>query len=113
MVAGPLLLTGASGLLGTWLRRTCPTGHDVVGVVHRRVVADVPVVKADLRDADAVKAAVRQVQPSLVLHTAYAKDRASIIDASRHVVEAAAEVDADIVLVSTDAVFSGDGTPRG
>jgi dTDP-4-dehydrorhamnose reductase len=59
-----------------------------------------------------VQAAFDAVKPQLVIHAAYARDRASIVDATRHVVEAAGEVHADIVLVSSEAVFSGDGRPR-
>ena len=112
MVAGRVLLTGASGLLGGWLIRTAPAGCDVVGVVHTRSVPGVPSIRADLRDAGDVRSAVRQVQPALVVHAAYAVDAASIVDATRHVVEAAAEVGAAVVFVSTDAVFSGDGVAQ-
>lgn len=112
MSGGPILLTGASGLLGTWLRRSSPADREVIGLVNRRAVVDLRTVKADLRDAGAIEAAVRKVQPSMVLHAAYAKDRQSIVDATRHVGQAAAAIDADVLFVSTDAVFSGDGTPR-
>ena len=67
---------------------------------------------ADLRDANAVVAAVREVRPSLVIHAAYAHDRASIVEATRHVVAAVRRIGADVLFVSTDAVFSGDGAPR-
>lgn len=108
-----VLLTGASGLLGTLLRRAPPSGCELVAVTHRHEVRDMSTVHADLRDADEVESAVRQARPSLVVHAAYAKDHASIVDATHNVARAAAEVGADILLVSTDAVFSGDGVPRG
>jgi len=106
-----VLLTGAAGLLGTWLRRSAPSGVDVVSVVHRRHLAG-HLVTADLRDPAAVEAAVNAVKPQLVIHAAYARDRASIVDATRHVAEVADEVRADLILVSSEAVFSGDGRPR-
>jgi dTDP-4-dehydrorhamnose reductase len=46
------------------------------------------------------------------VHTAYAHDRASIVTATKHVAEVAVAVGADIVFISTDAVFSGDGVGR-
>ncbi len=56
--------------------------------------------------------AVKRADPSLVIHAEYAKDRAAIVDATAHVVASACEVDADIVVISADAVFSGDGIAR-
>jgi len=107
-----VLLTGASGLLGTWLRRTVPAGIDLVGLVHRRTLDGNRRVEADLRDFAATRAAIDRVHPDLVIHAAYRTDEVSIVDATRHVVDAAGAVDADVVFISTDAVFSGDGWPR-
>ena len=112
MVAGRVLLTGASGLLGGWLIRTAPARCDLVGVAHTGPVSVVPSVRADLRDAEAAGAVIRQVAPAIVIHAAYAVDQASIVEATRHVVEAAGEVGAHVVYVSTDAVFAGDGAPQ-
>lgn len=106
-----VLLTGAAGLLGTWLRRAAPSEVDLVSVSHRRHLPG-DVVTVDLRDRAAVRAAFEVVMPQVVIHAAYARDRASIVDATRHVADAAGEVRADVILVSSEAVFSGDGTPR-
>jgi dTDP-4-dehydrorhamnose reductase len=66
---------------------------------------------ADLRDRELAIAALARVRPSIVIHAAMALDSTSIVDATRHVVEAATLVGADLVYISTDAVFSGDGRP--
>ena len=55
---------------------------------------------------------LHSVRPSLVIHAAMAVDAASIVDATTNVTEGASLVGADVVYVSTDAVFSGDGRPR-
>lgn len=110
VVGGVVMVTGASGLLGTWLRRTASGRADVVSVAHRSKLADEPRVVADLRDGDAVRKAVGRVQPSLVIHAAYAQDRPSIVEATVNVSDAAAAIGAEVLYVSTDAVFSGDGT---
>lgn len=47
-----------------------------------------------------------------MVHAAYARDEASIVTATQHVVSAAHSVGADVLHVSTDAVFCGDGVPR-
>src|SRR4051812_47712023 len=111
-MTGSVLLTGASGLLGHWLLRSAPRSGDVVALTHRRSVGAAATVAADLREAMAVTAAVAAVDPTLVVHAAYARDRASIVDATRHVVDAANAVGAQVLFVSTDAVFLGDGYPR-
>lgn len=112
MTDGRVLLRGASGLLGTWLRRTAPVGTEVVGLTHRTRLRDAPEVMADLRDPGAVVAAVHLVRPSLVIHAAYARDPVAIVAATQNVVDAAQKVGVDVLYVSSDAVFSGDGSPR-
>jgi dTDP-4-dehydrorhamnose reductase len=112
VVLGTVLLTGATGLLGTWLRRTVPVGVDVVALTHRARLGSSAEVVADLRNPKAVLASVHRVRPALVLHAAYAHDDASIVDATQNVMDAAESTGADVLYVSTDAVFSGDGLPR-
>lgn len=106
-----VLLTGAAGLLGTSLRRTAPPECNVIAATHQRRVSANDVV-ADLRDRDAVASALTEVKPGLVIHAGYARDRASIVDATSNVVDMAQEVSAQLIFVSSEAVFSGDGTPR-
>lgn len=109
-MATRVLLTGASGLVGTWLRGTAPADVEVVSVVHRTAVAGSSVT-ADLRDGAAVAGAFGAVRPSLVIHAAMAVDADSIVGATGHVAEQAALAGADLVHISTDAVFAGDGRP--
>ena len=68
--------------------------------------------RADLRDARSTMSAVTRADPSLIIHAAYTYERAAIVDATQHVVAAADEVGAEIVFISTDAVFCGDGNAR-
>lgn len=105
-----VLLTGATGLLGTWLRRTAPAAVDVVPLTHRTALAtDGVQATADLRVREATVTAITRAAPTLVLHAAYALDEPSIVGATRHVAEGAVAADADLILISTDAVFAGDG----
>lgn len=106
------MLTGASGLLGTWLRRTAAAGTEVVSLTHRRSVGGDREVRADLRDDEAVRVAFQGTRPDLVIHAAFARDEESIVGATRHVVEGAQRSGATVVYISSEAVFSGDGRRR-
>lgn len=106
------LITGASGLLGSWLRATVPDDADLVSVTHRTPIDGAWTLVLDLREGEAVDLAVRRTRPHVVIHAAYAKDEASIVDATRNVASAASAVGAALVHVSTEAVFAGDGSVR-
>ena len=106
-----MLLTGASGLVGTWLRKMVPADVELISWTHRTQVASSRSVVGDLRDRQAVTAALAEIRPSLVIHAAMAVDPVSIVEATRNVAEGASIVGADLVYTSTDAVFSGDGRP--
>lgn len=68
-----VLITGASGFAGTWLCRQCAEAGDEVVALSRR--GTVPEgcgqgVAVDMRDGDAMRAAVRAAAPELVYHLA-------------------------------------------
>jgi GDP-4-dehydro-6-deoxy-D-mannose reductase len=68
-----VLITGASGFAGTWLCRQCAqAGDEVVGLSRRGLVPDGcgRGVAVDMRDGEAVRAAVRAAEPELVYHLA-------------------------------------------
>lgn len=108
VVAVRVLLTGASGLVGTWMRRTVPDAVDLVCVRHRSPVAWPRVADLDVRDPRSVVEVVGAVAPDVVVHLAYAVDERSIVHGTR----ALAATGAPLILASTDAVFSGDGRVR-
>lgn len=107
-----VLLTGASGLVGTWMLKTVSSGIDVTAAVHTSELDWPRVVRGDLRDPQQARRLVEQAGPDVVVHGAYERDFRSIVDATANVAEAARGAAADLVMVSTDAVFAGDGSPR-
>ncbi|MCC6315176.1 MAG: dTDP-4-dehydrorhamnose reductase [Thermomicrobiales bacterium] len=114
-----VLFTGAAGQLGSYLRPALlRAGATVVGT-GSRPGPGVDLV-ADVTDRDAVRRALVEAAPDLVVHGAAYTDvdgaerdpaRAAVvnIEGARNVALAAREVGAWLVAVSTDFVFSGLG----
>ena len=101
-----LLITGCSGYLGGELARRAP---DATGTY---LSAERPgAVQLDVRDQDAVARLMSELRPAAVIHTAYreARDGAREVNVAgaRNLAQAAAEVGARLVHVSTDLVFDG------
>lgn len=105
-----IVVTGAGGQLGVELVEAGRAqGHDVVGVTREQL---------DVVDANAVSDTFRTLRPDVVVHAAAwtavdacegDPERAFLVNArgTRHVVDAAREVGARVVYVSTDYVFDG------
>jgi len=112
-----LLITGASGTLGHNVARIAgQQGWDVVGTYYT-TPPQLPGEwhRLDVRDRDAVMAAVRQAQPAAIIHTAYmyrgAAMWATTADGAAYVALAAAGAGARLVHISSDAVFDGTSNP--
>lgn len=102
---------GGSGYLGRELTRQATNqGHETVGTYLTRP-GDCPKAQwrpVDIRQLDEVVAAATAVRPSVIINAAYRKqDWASTADGAANVAVAAVSVDARLVHVSSDAVFSG------
>ncbi len=112
-----LFITGASGTLGRNLARIAQQeGWDVFGTYH---TAPPPLSgqwrKLDVGNRDAVMALVRLTQPTAIVHTAYMYRGAAMwatnADGAAYVAQAAREVGARLVHISSDAVFDGTSNP--
>ncbi len=118
-----LLVTGASGYLGRRLARRAAAGHDVLaGYAHRPdAVAAGTSVHLDFERPAAVEAAIRELGPAAIVHTAAINPGGGTddamttvnVDGSRAVAAAAAAIGARLVHVSTDVVHDGRHGPYG
>lgn len=99
-----LFVTGATGFLGR---------HITSGPASSSWEVIAPGSGAlDLRHRDAVIEMIRVWKPASIVHTASRLgDRATIVDGSGHVAEAATAVGARLVHMSTDALFAGRPAP--
>ncbi len=114
-----VLVTGASGQLGHYLRAQLPAAGATVITTGRQVAPGVDHA-ADLADAGSVTALLTAVQPDVIIHAAACTDvdgierepdrgRLGNEVATRNLAEAAAAQGVYLLAVSTDMVFPGDG----
>jgi dTDP-4-dehydrorhamnose reductase len=119
-----VLITGASGLLGSNVVREASQRFAVTAVVHKHKVAfiGVDVETADLTDAKRARDLIIDEHPDWVIHCAAdtaieelesAPERAQLlnVEMTRNITRSCAELGAQMLYVSTDSVFSGDGGP--
>lgn len=106
---GRALITGAGGQVGLSLRQGAPPGWEVIACERREL---------DVTRADQARAVLQRERPTLVIHAAAFTgvdaaesdaDGAEAVNVAgtRHVAEAAREVGARVLYLSTDFVFDG------
>jgi dTDP-4-dehydrorhamnose reductase len=115
-----ILVTGASGLLGSTIALQAAEDHTMIGVVNSQLIAtdQLEVRKADLLIPGAVAKLLEETQPDLVIHCAALAD----LEVCEEYPEMASRMNADIpgqiaeitartgiqmIHISTDAVFDG------
>lgn len=118
------LITGATGQLGgDLLYQLADTAAPrVVGLSRSAPSDDAKMLRVDLADATALRAAIAEVAPSIIVHAGAvtsvaeaaehpARAEAVNIEATRVIVEAARRNGMRLVYISTDMVFDGDAAP--
>jgi dTDP-4-dehydrorhamnose reductase len=102
-----LLVTGGAGYLGSELvRRASTAGWEVRATWwRRRPSPEAEWIRADVRDADAMRRAARDVDA--VIHTAYRQQDGWSINVNGSAAVAAAARGARLIHLSTDLVFDG------
>ncbi len=114
-------LTGGSGFVGSNVARVFAERHGATVLAPRHHPHDgAPKVPAvDVSNRAAVRASVQSFGPDVIVHCAILNDHARMrsdrkaawgayVGATRHLVDAANDVGAKMILVSTDWVFDGE-----
>lgn len=118
-----VLVTGTSGQLGfDVMEELLRRGHEAIGADRAESEASFEHVILDITDKDKVFEVVKNLEPDAIVHCAawtnvdgaeepenLAVVRAVNVDGTRNLVEAAKQVDAKFVYISTDYVFNGQG----
>ncbi len=110
-----LFITGGTGYLGRALLRIA-AGYYVLGASylsqHPSASPHIDWTPLDVRDPQAVRAALVRFRPDIVIHTAfvqYGPDLVAITaEGSGHVATAAAEIQARLIHMSSDVIFAGE-----
>lgn len=110
-----LFITGGTGYLGGALLRIA-AGYYVLGASylsqHPPASPHIDWTPLDVRDPQAVRAALVRFRPDIVIHTAfvqYGPDLVAITaEGSGHVATAAAEIQARLIHMSSDVIFDGE-----
>lgn len=111
-----LLITGGSGYLGAHLLAAA-VAWEVVATYHTRPIMPErgAALALNLRDEAATRAAIAELRPDVIVHTACSNRNTehirAIVPAARHLARAAHETGARLVHVSTDMVFDGERAP--
>ncbi len=107
-------VTGASGYAGTAIvREARKRGLSVCGTYFRHPIPGPEFHRLDIRDADAVASLFRSLHPSVVIHTAadWTTEKAMrevIVEGTRNVASAAADMGIRLIHLSTDVIFDGE-----
>jgi dTDP-4-dehydrorhamnose reductase len=111
-----LFVTGLGGYLGHALAAAAARSgaHELFGTVRARPApAAVRTFAIDVRDEDAVRAALAEARPEALIHTAYVQTGADAwavnVAGSAAVARAARAAGARLVHLSSDVIFPGDG----
>ncbi len=117
-----ILLTGSSGMLGTEICAVFGKKHKITGVDVKAVLSGASgsekLREVDITDAGSLKSVVLEEKPDILIHAAAWTDvdgcelgprKAELLNVTgtKSVAEAAANINAPVIFISTDFVFDG------
>lgn len=129
-MARRILITGATGLLGSSLIRSRPLSYDIYGGYFNFPKERLPKAgkceyrEFDIRDKDHVESIFNDCSPDIVVHAAslgnvdYCEKnkkeaRRTNVAGSKNIIEASRRTGAALIFISSNAVFDGENPPYG
>lgn len=119
-----LLITGASGFLGSWLCEAAQTQWQVTGLYNRKPGSDAAVnwVQANLCELEKLDALITRLQPQAIIHLAaisntphceaYPAETAKLnVDVAIAIAQTCAQRQIPFIFTSSDLVFDGENSP--
>ena len=125
-----ILLTGCNGMLGSWIaehlsastHETLATGKGGFRLPQSLVHENFTYTTLDITDRNAVSNCIKAFRPDTIIHAAAITqvDDCEVnksfcysvnVDGTKNIIDAAKEVDARILFLSTDFIFSGEAGP--
>ena len=120
-----ILMTGGSGLLGTSLVKLKPDNCAILATYNSEMASpseDVEWAKLDLTDAAGTRAIIADFKPDVVLHAGsigsvdFAEKNRELshrtnVEGTRNIAQAAGEIGARVIFISSNAVFNGEHPP--
>jgi len=113
-----ILITGASGLLGSNLKVLLGKNFDVIGIARNKMSGYVDN-QVDIRDYKLINEFIQNLKPDIILHSAAIAShllcdkepdlaKSINLNSTKNLVNLAEEVNAKFIFISSDAVFKGD-----
>lgn len=113
-----ILITGASGLLGTKVMKLAVNSYEVIPTHNTRSLFENSI-KMNITSLDEVFRVIVEAKPDVTLHTAaetgvdkcevYKKDAWMVnVEGTKNVIEACNKINAKLIYVSTDYIFDGE-----
>ena len=118
-----IVFTGISGLLGGYFSKLKSPGYELLGVADNNVVDNGKYLfKVDITDKEQVLDFVKKIKPDVIVHAAsignvdYCESHPDEafrvnLEGTKNVIEAAKEIGAKIIFISSNAVYDGENTP--
>jgi len=113
-----ILITGASGLLGSNIAYCLKDKHEILGLYHEHIceIEGVDIQKIDLREVKDIKIIMDSFRPDIILHAAaisnvdFCQDHKELayqvnVEATKNIVDQIGDRNIKLIYISTDSVY--------
>lgn len=117
-----ILCIGGSSLLGKYLNKTTPKDFEIESTYYTNPIPGLSLYNLDVCNQSQVAYVFSRVKPDIVIHCAaigsvdfaeshFTETHMVNVIGTRNIIKSCRDIDASLVYISTNAVFSGDNPP--